>query len=1265
MGSIFGQVVTKQQERGVAGLLVMAYAVTGNVGGSEGRRQRLGTVATAADGTFRLQYDGSGVNDGSTDRWDLLLTVEAGAASGDQADTRHTLLASETRKDASPLETFRFVMTDSRLNDAGVVLLSEQQPEDLIERERAAYSVRKKFEDEKRRRIGESLRQAQALREGHAEGFSDFLQRLLPRRTPDGHGYLAPDADIVGENLRVIRRTVTDDLPRATGVNHAVFEDSTVKELKAQFGPNLDRIPANAIEKIAWPWKKGRPGLTVAKFPWRNLCGEPPPDDCVKLLEGELVPSDAASASSPSLVIANIRVTDVTPTEARVSWTTQQPADSQVEYGTTNAYSSSTALDTAQETSHSQVLSDLKPKTTYHYRIRTNGNGTQVTSPDLTFSTPELPTVEALVHAQEDTATSAEMMPVSLRSRLSDVQGNVDSFLLRSGPADAPALFDFHHLRIAFEPVWQELFDTETIHTAQRLYSKFVELGVDPNAYFTDSMMATHLAGSFAKFAKSIVEDARANSAIPIDAHVARVFEITDQEWSALGPDLQTELKTIADVLGGWVNGMLGNMINPAGQSIFPVLDDYNKELIDRYRRQLLKEGRHIIELAQSRLQKPDPDSLDQLHPLLEQLDNALKQPYQFNVYAASGAARSINFGIVVTYRQRWEPVAYQVGELVKTVPLAPKESRKFSKKTIIRQSRAEKEVNNSLQSRRTESSDVWRAESQIVSKAMSKTNFQLGAQGGVNLGIGNVSGSTSLSHDVAAESDEVKKEFREAVFKAAEEYKQERTLQVETNESVEATTEETGEINNPNDEIPVTYLFYQLQRRYRVNEEIRSVTPVVLVAQEFPRPSDIDEDWIVAHDWILRRVLLDDSFAPAMNYLSTKVVGDEVALRELYKNLEQERTVVDDLKEEVIVVKEQVGTRYRALEREMERYADAIEAKDEGGGIIPMPVGFLPASGDVSADAARERTEAARDAAERAAKELKDLQARLDRETTALAALTESYTKQLSEHLNRKAQIDRLRVHIKGNIFYYMQAIWSHEPPDQRFFRLHDVPVPRLVGQKTYNIAPDPDAISLDGTPQHKITVHVTLATNDPDNLERDMLGEIADLDNLLGLKGNFMIFPMREGNDLTDFMMNPYYDQVAQLADPDPAGNWTLHDFVEYVCCLHRTLSLDGFTRRLPALTKMYARLKQLAIKDDEIIVPSDSLYIEALPGTRPVLEDFKLLHRALDVKKVQAEVRAAELENVRMAARLFAGERGDPTIEKKIVVENAGTTIVGSDA
>jgi hypothetical protein len=457
----------------------------------------------------------------------------------------------------------------------------------------------------------------------------------------------------------------------------------------------------------------------------------------------------------------------------------------------------------------------------------------------------------------------------------------------------------------------------------------------------------------------------------------------------------------------------------------------------------------------------------------------------------------------------------------------------------------------------------------------------------------------------------------------------------------------------------------YQLQRRYRVNEEIRSVTPVILVAQEFPKPEQIDEDWIVAHDWILRRALLDDSFIPALIYLSTKEVGDEVALRELFKNVEQHRRLVEDLKDVLVSTHSQVNSRYKALEVAIARHADAVQAEEEGGGLVPVG-GFLIPTGDGGApspEAMRLNEDAARDAYERAAKQEKEMQARLDRETTALEAITETYTRQLSEHLNRKAQIARLRVHIKENIFYYMQAIWSYEPPDQRFFRLHDVRVPRLIGEKTYAVEPDPDALPMppDWKTPYKLTLHSSI---DAEALEFDMLGEVADLDNLLGFKGNFMMFPLKEGNDLTDFLMTPYYDKVGQLVDPDPLGNWTLHDFVEYVCCLRKTLSRNAFIRRLPALKKLYARFKELGAKDEEIIVPSDSLYIEALPGVRPVLEDFKLLHRALDVKKVQAEVRGAELENVRMAARLFAGEREDPTIEKKVVVEDAGTAIVGPD-
>jgi hypothetical protein len=78
----------------------------------------------------------------------------------------------------------------------------------------------------------------------------------------------------------------------------------------------------------------------------------------------------------------------------------------------------------------------------------------------------------------------------------------------------------------------------------------------------------------------------------------------------------------------------------------------------------------------------------------------------------------------------------------------------------------------------------------------------------------------------------------------------------------------------------------------------------------------------------------------------------------------------------------------------------------------------------------------------------------------------------------------------------------------------------------------------------------------------------------------------------------------------------------------------------------------------------VPTKSLYIEALVGTHPLLEDFKLLHRALDVKKVQAETRHAELENIRLAARALEGDREDPDIEKKILIESGSNVLVDTE-
>ena len=378
--------------------------------------------------------------------------------------------------------------------------------------------------------------------------------------------------------------------------------------------------------------------------------------------------------------------------------------------------------------------------------------------------------------------------------------------------------------------------------------------------------------------------------------------------------------------------------------------------------------------------------------------------------------------------------------------------------------------------------------------------------------------------------------------------------------------------------------------------------------------------------------------------------------MREISKNVEQQRKLVNELKDEVMVYRSMTGQRYAALEKSISSSADAARSE----GLLEKGAEFF-FTGELfgtDPDASRVREQAARDAYEKAEREERDFMARLGQEVSALNALTDMYTKALSEHLNQKTQVARLRAHVKQNILYYMQGIWLMEPPDQRYFRLHQTAVPVFQSQAasynismrpTFNRIIDPE-VAAPGDGVYEFTAQPALNTR----FETAPLVDVADLDNLLGFKGNYAIFPLKKSNPLTDFMITPYIDQEWGLYDPDAVGNMTLDEFSDYVCCLHKKLSADDFASLKPELRELLRQLLTTPLRDnEEIIVPTGSLFIEALPGVHSLLEDFKLIHRSIDVKKAQADVRRAELENLRYASRLLSGEHDDPDIEKKIVV------------
>src|SRR5450759_1246580 len=87
-------------------------------------------------------------------------------------------------------------------------------------------------------------------------------------------------------------------------------------------------------------------------------------------------------------VISGVVVSAIGQANATINWTTDEPASTQVAYGTTAAYGTNTAINTSLTTSHSQMLSGLTASTTYHYQVRSvDAAGNVAASVDAGFTT--------------------------------------------------------------------------------------------------------------------------------------------------------------------------------------------------------------------------------------------------------------------------------------------------------------------------------------------------------------------------------------------------------------------------------------------------------------------------------------------------------------------------------------------------------------------------------------------------------------------------------------------------------------------------------------------------------------------------------------------------------------------------------------------------------------------------------------------------------------------------------------------------------------
>src|SRR2546430_15113708 len=149
---------------------------------------------------------------------------------------------------------------------------------------------------------------------------------------------------------------------------------------------------------------------------------------CVGLVSGS-----NGGGSPTTLTISNAVTANATPTSVGIDWQTSAPANSQVEYGTTTSYGSTTPVDSTMVTTHQLTVSGLNPGTTYHCRVHsTDARNNSAVSGDLPCSTPKdttPPTVSITSPAANATLSGTANLTASASDNVAvaSVQFKVDS----------------------------------------------------------------------------------------------------------------------------------------------------------------------------------------------------------------------------------------------------------------------------------------------------------------------------------------------------------------------------------------------------------------------------------------------------------------------------------------------------------------------------------------------------------------------------------------------------------------------------------------------------------------------------------------------------------------------------------------------------------------------------------------------------------------------------------------------------------------------
>lgn len=159
-----------------------------------------------------------------------------------------------------------------------------------------------------------------------------------------------------------------------------------------------------------------------------------------------VVPDAFAFAQTPPSsnppIISGVGADNITQSSAVISWTTDVPATTRIDYGATTNYEISSIIDSGLRTFHQVQFSPLDTGTTYHYRVRSaDASGRERVDTDRTFMTkppPDFTPPSEITSLQVASATVTSLVLTWIASGDDGSIGTSTSYEIRTSYTTIP-----------------------------------------------------------------------------------------------------------------------------------------------------------------------------------------------------------------------------------------------------------------------------------------------------------------------------------------------------------------------------------------------------------------------------------------------------------------------------------------------------------------------------------------------------------------------------------------------------------------------------------------------------------------------------------------------------------------------------------------------------------------------------------------------------------------------------------------------------------